>query len=261
MNYKKLHKNMGYYFKQHYTKENLKFFIFENTDRWIIDTIFNNFNYKNLDTVLDIGAHIGSFSIKAASLGAMVFALEPDIMNFNLLKRNIKINDFKSLIRPIHTALSNHNGLDVLTYKSDFNSGQRSMLYSDNYENQEIITTVTLATLFDTILKDLDRISCMKMDIEGKEFDILMDKNNKKYITKFDYIDIDIHSLNNKDYFVNPNNYRSNNLINYIKKCGFEIIKSKRTSGKMFDNNIEDGNFIFRNKKRYFKNGFGQNEL
>lgn len=37
-----------------------------------------------------------------------------------------------------------------------------------------------------------------------------------------------------------------NYLINNIKRCGFEIIKSKRTSGKMFDNNIEDGNFIFR---------------
>ena len=244
---------MEYYFKQHYTKENLKFFIFENTDKWIIDTIFNNFNYKNLDTVLDIGAHIGSFSIKAASLGATVFALEPDIINFNILKRNIKINDLESSIQPIHTALSNHNSLDILTYKSDFNSGQRSMLYSHNYVNQEIITTVTLATLFDTILKDLDKISCMKMDIEGKEFDILMNKNNKKYITKFDYIDIDIHSLNNSDYFENPNDYESNGLLNHIKKCGFEIIKSKRTSGKRFDNNIEDGNFIFRNKKMYVR--------
>lgn len=235
-----------YYIKKHYTKENSKFFILKKSDKCIIDTIFDNFNYTTLNTVLDIGSHIGSFAIKSATLGAIVFALEPDIENFNALKKNIKINNFDLTIHPMHTALSTSNTLDILTHKSNFNTGQRSLSYSKDFEKIEIVNTITLTTLFDTALKDLDRISCMKMDIEGKEFDILMNNENKKYLTKFDYIDIDIHSLENTDYFENSKKYKSIDLINFIKKQGFEIIKSKRTSGKIFDNNIKDGNFIFR---------------
>ncbi len=49
-------------------------------------------------TVVDIGAHIGYFSLLAASLvreKGSVFAFEPEPRNYALLVRNIELNGFK----------------------------------------------------------------------------------------------------------------------------------------------------------------------
>lgn len=229
-----------------YKRNNMKFFIHDTTDIKIIDTIIDNFGYGKLFTVLDVGVHVGAFSLCAAKNGANVYALEPDIQNFYLLQKNIIANSMAKSIYPIHVALSNINGLDVLTYEDTFNHGQRSLSYIDKFESNNIISTVTLEELFRTIFRDIDTIDCLKMDIEGKEFDIFRG-SVKRYINRFKYIDLDIHSLDNRDYFVNPKQYRSETLMEYIKNCGFEIVRATRTSGKLFDT-AKDGNFIFKKK-------------
>lgn len=56
---------------------------------------------KKGDTVLDLGAHIGYYTLLAAKLvgeKGKVFAFEPEPTNFALLKKNIKINNYQNVI-------------------------------------------------------------------------------------------------------------------------------------------------------------------
>ena len=66
---------------------------------------FNNWENKDLDFVIekaekdkifiDIGAWIGPYTLVAAKLGMRVFAFEPDKIAFEVLKKNIQLNEFK----------------------------------------------------------------------------------------------------------------------------------------------------------------------
>ena len=66
---------------------------------------FNNWENKDLDFVtekaekdkifIDIGAWIGPYTLVAAKLCMKVFAFEPDKIAFEVLKKNIQLNEFK----------------------------------------------------------------------------------------------------------------------------------------------------------------------
>lgn len=46
------------------------------------------------DTVLDVGANCGIYSLLAAKRGARVFAVEADTVNASLLRHNLALNSF-----------------------------------------------------------------------------------------------------------------------------------------------------------------------
>ena len=48
---------------------------------------------------LDLGANIGTFSIKTASRGYKVIAFEPDTENCEILKQNVALNHLESRIQ------------------------------------------------------------------------------------------------------------------------------------------------------------------
>ena len=65
------------------------------------------------DIFIDAGAHIGYYSLLAASLGDTVYAFEPSGNNFQYLMKNIILNGFKQ-IYPFRCALWDKNGWLVL---------------------------------------------------------------------------------------------------------------------------------------------------
>ena len=63
--------------------------------------------------VLDIGAHIGHFTILAASVvgvGGAVYSFEPAPRNFQRLSENIKLNHFEAHVEALPIAISDHMG-------------------------------------------------------------------------------------------------------------------------------------------------------
>src|SRR5438132_1369419 len=50
------------------------------------------------DVVVDAGAHIGLYTLRAATKAATVVAVEPDPSNRSLLERNIRLNGFSNII-------------------------------------------------------------------------------------------------------------------------------------------------------------------
>jgi len=94
------------------------------------------------DTVLDLGSHIGYYTLIAAELvgeKGKVFAFEPKPTNFVLLKKNIKINNYQNVI-PVQKAVSNKNGKGRLYLKE---KKTQNRIY-DSQENDPFIEIETV---------------------------------------------------------------------------------------------------------------------
>ena len=64
-------------------------------------------------TVLDCGSNIGCYPLLEASIvkkTGRVFAFEPDVRNYELLLKNISINQYNKIIEPFNMALSDKSG-------------------------------------------------------------------------------------------------------------------------------------------------------
>lgn len=133
------------------------------------------------DQVVDVGAHVGYFSLLAASVvgkTGRVHAFEPAFDNADFLKRNIELNQFEN-IRLSECLVGNDTGTTVLHYNSD-NDGGHAVWdvreYPDNVksrvENRCITVPITtLDAYFES--QEKKRIRFMKIDAEGSEFLVL----------------------------------------------------------------------------------------
>jgi FkbM family methyltransferase len=120
------------------------------------------------DVVLDIGAHIGYYTLLFSSLvgeSGKVFAFEPDQANFRVLEKNVAINRLSN-VTLVQNAVSNLNGIAQL-YVSRSNSGDHQMYRSDSERPAVDVASLQLDSYFDNEVHD---ISFIKMDIQGSEW-------------------------------------------------------------------------------------------
>ena len=73
------------------------------------------------DRVLDLGAHIGGFSLHAARhLGSTrIIAIEAAPQNYEMLERNIAINQLTDIVTPIWSAALDRDGVVPLSISPD----------------------------------------------------------------------------------------------------------------------------------------------
>jgi hypothetical protein len=84
-------------------------------------------------TVLDIGAHIGCFTVLAAKRASRVFAVEPIASNFDLLTKNIALNDLSN-VKAVRAAVGSGSSPTVQIYSS----GSLSSAYFENGIPEEV---------------------------------------------------------------------------------------------------------------------------
>jgi len=149
------------------------------------------------DVVVDIGAHIGSFSILAASKGANVYAFEPVAENFALLEKNIAQNGFG--VHAFNTAV---RGVDVPTdtiYVRAFNYGGSNLYCGprEGFTPQEV-SCQTLDAICDQ--HHLDTIHFLKLDCEGAEDEIL---KGCHVLDRIQHLAIEYHFLVRRDTIIN----------------------------------------------------------
>jgi FkbM family methyltransferase len=143
-------------------------------------------NIKPHDVVLDIGGHIGTFSVFAASRGSNVITYEAVQRNFDLLKENIEINGFPVKINKMAVAGKNETRT---IYIRNFNFGG-SNLYSPHADEnfKEQVECITLDKVFET--NNIKECHFLKLDCEGAELEIL---ENFSDLTKLKYIAMEYH--------------------------------------------------------------------
>ncbi len=120
-------------------------------------------------TAVDVGAHIGYFSLLAARrVGSTghVYAFEPAPENYRLLVRNISLNRYQNII-PVRKAVSNHEGVEAFFLHPD---SVAHSLQAQTFGRAEATTEVETTTLdrFFTA-QGWPPLHLVKLDIEGAE--------------------------------------------------------------------------------------------
>ncbi|UQY80232.1 FkbM family methyltransferase [Candidatus Hepatincola sp. Av] len=176
----------------------------------------SNYEFKEGDIVLDVGANIGMYSIKLLQHFPFVkiYAFEPILENFELLCENIRLNNLEKNIIPINKAICSHNNGVYMKYLPFFPAGSSSnnllierrnslQYYSVLSEKPIFVESTTL----DAFLQEhnIDKVKLIKMDCEGAEKEIIY---NTKVLPKFEYFVVELHFSKTEN----------NEIIDYLKK-------------------------------------------
>lgn len=164
------------------------------------------FPIKETDTVVDIGAHVGIFTKRAAGIAKNVYALEPDPMFYDDL---VRIDSESDNIRTLQAGIAAETGSS--TIKSD---GHANSIGSGDVE----IDTITFK---DFVKKfKLKKIDFLKVDCEGGEYDLFTEDNIDllKNTLKCDRITGEFHI---------HNDYHRESIIDvmdFLDNAGYEYI-------------------------------------
>jgi FkbM family methyltransferase len=116
---------------------------------------------------VDIGAQFGYYSLLAAKFAGsevQVFAFEPAPINFEILKKNIQLNNFNHIIHPIQKATGDRSGtITLFLYKHSDSHGM--------FRHPRAAVKETVSAECITIDEFLGgrMVDVIKMDIEGNE--------------------------------------------------------------------------------------------
>ena len=156
----------------------------QNYDR-CLNKFIAHCNQSNLkfDTILDVGAWVGTWSMAMEPYAKKVIAFEPDSVHFECLQRNCVLN-CDARMEAVGSEIKK-----ISLTEDNFTQAKR-------IDKQGDINMITLDSLQ---IKDVDMI---KIDVEGYEMEVL--KGAEKTLNSVKYLMIE---LNN-----NTKKYGSNNL-------------------------------------------------
>lgn len=167
------------------------------------------YNNRN-STIIDIGGHIGSFSLWASQQAKQVLVFEPDKNNLELLVQNIKINGFKNIIAVNKAVMGTSE--KVTLFRNSKNSAGHSVLFET--DNKSEVNSLSLDDLFKEY--KIDTCNFMKLDCEGAEFAILT-KASDETLQKIERLSMEYHT-----------GYNLNILVERLVNAGFKITKNER---------------------------------
>jgi len=161
------------------------------------------FSLEKDATVVDVGAHIGIFSVL---VGRKVYSIEPSKENYDLLLEQTKLNN--SNIIPFNIALSDKN--ETVKLYNGRHSARCSIIRKETSE-WESVNTLTMKDFFER--NKIEKCDLLKMDVEGAEYKILK-STPKEIFKKIQNIFIEIHDVEGEN---------RQELIEFIKSQGYDI--------------------------------------
>ena len=207
----------------HYNKKLVEININSEADESVFSEIFTEHEYKILEEVIvcakspiiDIGAHVGMFSIFCAVLNPtmQVFAYEPDEDNFAAMKENLKLNNVRNVSMK-NVAVGAKMGERILYISKD--SHNHSLLGAEAAGDFSGAEKNVQAVTLERILQQnrLASVSLVKMDCEGAEFEILENLSAEAFAVVENFY-VECHRYS---YDMNPVKLRD-----IFKKNGFKV--------------------------------------
>ena len=119
--------------------------------------------------MLDIGSHLGQYSIVAASLGGTSVAVDANPDNIRHLKGSMRLNGFQDRMHIVNTGIDDKGGNLIQVSGPSKNTGgwAASPCYSD--ADPRCVRTTTIDKLVEELGLNFSRGFVVKMDIEGSE--------------------------------------------------------------------------------------------
>lgn len=167
---------------------------------------------KAKNAIIDIGGHLGFFSLYASLLNPTVpiYSFEPHIGNFELLKQNLKDNRLHNVTAK-NLAVSDKIGeAELLLSREDLNHSLVRAIEPTN-ETQKV-QSVTLEKIFERY--GIARCNLLKIDCEGAEFTIL-ESAPPAIFGRITHIFLEYH-----DWVPNGDHRR---LKRFLEKQGYEV--------------------------------------
>lgn len=177
-------------------------------ENYLLDIYHTNRLIREGDIVIDIGAGVGDFAIKAASKTGRrgkVVAIEPNADDYQLMLENIQLNNCHETIIPLNIGVAEKQGIEKITFAG--------RTYSFNVEPLRVILQK----------QGINRIDLIKMDIEGYETEVL--RQSTDILKDVSAIAIELHGTKKEvDNILEPLGFK----FNPIKKSYIyvQILKS-----------------------------------
>lgn len=217
--------------------EILNFGTYEKDESWFIFQLL-----QDGDLILDIGAHIGWYSIQFAKRynNSIIHAFEPLPQTCSVLKKNLKLNNISNV--EVHNfALGNVDKTEDFFY---FTSGSAIASRRNLLEHSKVSKIKCKVTTLDSIAKHLNlkKINFLKCDVEGSELDVI--NGGLQSISKFlpvIYIEL-FHGWCEKFGYV-PNDVLA--LLNSMDYKCFKIHNKSFIQVEEINDTNTDFNFFF----------------
>ena len=140
------------------------------------------YKYLNSDSiVVEVGAHIGTLTVILSKLSKKVYTYEPIKQSYDLLNKNLLLNNCKNVIS-YQKGVGDEIGKTKVGYISEGNCGatilQGGSIEKHWYKKTDVdVDMITLDSL------NLDRIDYLKIDVEGYEEKVI--NGGLKIINKY----------------------------------------------------------------------------
>jgi FkbM family methyltransferase len=187
------------------------------------DIFFSAIPYYNPPSnavVLDVGAHIGTFSLLMADKcpNGKIYALEPALDTFEVLKKNVDDNNISDILIPCKIALFNENS-SIKLFHDEASGNWGHSIVSELSESFETVNTITTDDFF--AQNKISKCNLIKFNCEGAEFKII-ESMSDKILNSIDTWVILFHEDLEKE----GDKYK---IIERLKKNGF-IVRLLRVS-------------------------------
>jgi FkbM family methyltransferase len=165
------------------------------------DEIIEHFAPKRGDIVVDIGAHIGHYTIiasKRVGANGKVVAIEASPSNFKILNRNIRLNQLTNIISLNNAVYSKETKLKLYLPGEELGHTTYNTVMSDRAKNEDKFVEVSANTLDYLLqLNEITDVNWVKIDVEGAEFEVLKGASNVLSKSKDIALLLEVHGLNN----------------------------------------------------------------
>ena len=194
--------------------------IYAEDDRFIQEVLVKG-EYKYLfdyDTVVDLGANVGTFSIYIYPYSKQIFSVEPNPEAYKLLKNTVEVNNLNK-ITTIECAITGSNGERFFKDYNDEHKQYGSGVINDT----EGIKVKGMAIDTFMVENKIDYIDLLKVDIEGCELEFFESKGFQSVVNRIGTIIGEYH-----------NGGIQNRIMGLLNGAGFKFndITKGNSSGK-----------------------------
>lgn len=136
----------------------------------------NDIGFEPGDIVLDLGGHVGMFSIYLAKKFPFVriYSFEPSLANYEHFRMNLSANQVKNVQVFNRAVTKDGRILGMIAYYQSNSGGVTAQLRNMKLPGRVNfkVKSLTLDAIFNQ--KQIQRCKLLKMDIEGSEYEVLL---------------------------------------------------------------------------------------
>ena len=145
-------------------------------------------DWAGLRTIVDLGAHVGTFTVWAAmrAPSARILAVEPNPETFAFLQRNIRDNHLEDRVVAVNAAVGSESGAGTLELV-EHSLGTRLAKAGNGTVN---VNVQTIPSLLATA--GIDAVDLLKIDCEGMEYEVL-EALDSDQLSRLDVIACEYH--------------------------------------------------------------------